>query len=369
MAGERRPQPHLDALDGLRALLALYVVQRHVEVLLANAARWQSPWSLFRYAHFAVDLFIVLSGFCLFLPVVRASGELRGGAWTFFQRRAIRILPPYYAALGLSIALLWVAGQSRQFTGQNFAAVWQHLLLVHDALSPFALNSALWSVAVEVHIYLAFPLLVLSWRRLGVVATFAWASLAAGAVYVIVLRHPWYRVVTPQYLVLFLIGMLGASIHASPRWEETKKIPWGLIAAVLIPAMMAVHYLAPPPLVATYLGVEDLVVGVGGMALILAASRPGLLARALSARPLVAVGQFAYSLYLVHVPLLEALMRFAARHFDVVHPSGATRLVLVVALTAAMTAGAFVFYLVFERPFVRRLSATRRTASAPAAAA
>jgi len=40
-------------------------------------------------AHFAVDLFIVISGFCLFLPVVRAAGELRGGASMFFQRRAL----------------------------------------------------------------------------------------------------------------------------------------------------------------------------------------------------------------------------------------------------------------------------------------
>lgn len=373
MAGERRPQEHLDPLDGLRALLALYVVQRHVEVFFwrvteSHAAQRLSVWTPLRYAHFAVDLFIVISGFCLFLPVARGGGELRGGAATFFQRRALRILPPYYAAVGASIALLWLVGQARQFTGANSATVWHHLLLVHDALSPFALNSALWSVAVECHIYLFFPLLVLSWRRAGAAVTFAWASLLAGGLYVLLLRFPAYRVITPQYLVLFLLGMLGAAIYASPRWAERKRIPWGVIAATLIPGMMAVHHFAPPRLVDRYLGVEDVIVGLGAMALILAASRPGPLSSALSLRPLVLVGQFSYSLYLIHIPILETLARFVAPRFDLSHTSGVVKVLGMGALCAVATGGAYLFYLAFERPFVRRLSAGRKAAIAAAEA-
>ena len=371
MAGERRPQEHLDPLDGLRALLALYVVQRHVEVFFwrvteSHAAQRLSVWTPLRYAHFAVDLFIVISGFCLFLPVARGGGELRGGSTTFFQRRALRILPPYYAAVGASIALLWLVGQSRQFTGANSATVWHHLLLVHDALSPFALNSALWSVAVECHIYLFFPLLVLSWKRAGAVATFAWASLLAGGLYVLLLRFPAYRVITPQYLILFLLGMLGAAIYASPRWAEMKRIPWGVIAAALIPGMMAVHHFAPPRLVDRYLGVEDVIVGLGAMALILAASRPGPLASALSVKPLVFVGKLSYSLYLIHIPILETLARFVAPRYDLPHTSGVVKVLGMGALCAVATGGAYLFYLAFERPFVRRLSAGRKATIAGA---
>ena len=375
MAGERRPQEHLDYLDGLRALLALYVVQRHAEVFFwrvteSHATKGLSAWTVLRYAHFAVDLFIVISGFCLFLPVLRAAGELRGGPSRFFSRRALRILPPYYAALGASIVALWIMGQTRQFTGVNFATVWHHLLLVHDALSPFALNSALWSVAVECHIYLLFPLLVLSWKRTGPTATFAWASLLAGGLYVLLLKHPSYRVITPQYLILFMLGMLGAAIYASPHWEQTKKLPWGVFAAVLIPGMMAVHHFAPPRLVDTYLGVEDVIVGLGAMSLLLAGARPGLAARALSVKPLVFVGKFSYSIYLIHIPILEVLARFTARRFDVSSTSGVVKLLGMGALVAVATAGAYGFYLAFERPVVRLLSAPRPTAeSAPAKAA
>ncbi len=374
MAGERRPQEHLDFLDGLRALLALYVVQRHAEVFFwkvteSHALKGLSAWTVLRYAHFAVDLFIVISGFCLFLPVLRAAGELRGGASRFFSRRALRILPPYYAALGASIVGLWIMGKTSQFTGGNFATVWQHLLLVHDALSPFALNSALWSVAVECHIYLAFPLLVLSWKRTGPVATFAWASLLAAGLYALVLAHPAYRVITPQYLILFLLGMLGAAIYASPRWEETKKLPWGVFAAVLIPGMMAVHHFAPPRLVDRLLGVEDIVVGLGAMSLILAGSRPGLAARALSVKPLVFVGKFSYSVYLIHIPILETLAHFVTPHLDVSSTTSVVKLLGMGALVAIATAGAYLFYLCCERPVVRMLSAPRAPAESAAAKA
>lgn len=375
MAGERRPQEHLDFLDGLRALLALYVVQRHAEVFFwkvteSHVVKGLSPWTVLRYAHFAVDIFIVISGFCLFLPVLRAAGDLRGGASRFLSRRALRILPPYYAALGASIVALWIMGKSQQFRGAGFASVWQHLLLVHDALSPFTLNSALWSVAVECHIYLFFPLLVLSWKRTGPVATFAWASLLAGVAYAFLLRHPSLRVITPQYLILFMLGMLGAALYSSPRWDELKKLPWGVFAAVLIPGMMAVHHFAPPRLVDTYLGVEDVFVGLGAMSLLLAGSRPGLVARALSVKPLVFVGKFSYSIYLIHIPILEVLAHYVTPRYDVAGTTSVVKLLGMGALVAVATGCAYVFYLAFERPVVRMLSAPRKPVEiAPAKAA
>ena len=57
------------------------------------------------YGHLAVDVFIVLSGFCLMLPVARSGGALADGARGFFVRRARRILPPYFAAFTISVAL------------------------------------------------------------------------------------------------------------------------------------------------------------------------------------------------------------------------------------------------------------------------
>src|SRR5215203_1884331 len=104
------PPPRLAFLDGLRGLAASYVVLHHAALLVppsgltgpATVARF-----LLRHGHYAVAVFIVLSGYCLMLPVARDPlGRLPGGTLAFFGRRARRILPPYYAALVLCWALI-----------------------------------------------------------------------------------------------------------------------------------------------------------------------------------------------------------------------------------------------------------------------
>lgn len=82
---------HLAHLDGLRALAALYVMLDHAALevwpgLLSHRVGGPSGVALqcFTYAHFAVSVFIVLSGFCLMLPIIKNRGLLRGGAINFF---------------------------------------------------------------------------------------------------------------------------------------------------------------------------------------------------------------------------------------------------------------------------------------------
>src|SRR5579884_1165265 len=160
----------------MRALAAYVVFVNH-----AYAQVWP-PWlpalpprflSMFSYSlvagHLSVSVFIVISGFCLTLPVCRAGGELRGGVRGFLTRRARRILPPYYGALAFCLVLIWtVIGRP---TGSLWdvpirvtpVAVAAHALLVQDLFGTGAINYVFWSIAVEWQIYFLFPLLVLSW--------------------------------------------------------------------------------------------------------------------------------------------------------------------------------------------------------------
>ena len=82
---------HLLFLDGLRALAALFVVLHHSWLEIWPLMYHRSPVGLMAkasgwllYGHYAVALFIVLSGFSLMLSVVRGGGHLRGGAKRFF---------------------------------------------------------------------------------------------------------------------------------------------------------------------------------------------------------------------------------------------------------------------------------------------
>src|SRR5262245_54437637 len=92
--------PRLAFLDGLRGLAALYVVLHHaaLEVSGGSFSRGSNlVRGLLRHGHFAVAVFIVLSGYCLMRPVAGDPlGRLRGGMWGYLGRRARRILPPYF---------------------------------------------------------------------------------------------------------------------------------------------------------------------------------------------------------------------------------------------------------------------------------
>lgn len=151
--GDPAGRLHLGFLDGLRGLAAFYVVCHHFLAWSSSALpRWaQRAVSWADFGHTAVGIFIVLSGFSLMLPVARSqNGRLRGGVRLYLSRRARRILPPYYAALLLS--LLPSALFSRPLT---LASVLSHAVLLHN-LDPrwcHDINMALWSVATEWQIY------------------------------------------------------------------------------------------------------------------------------------------------------------------------------------------------------------------------
>src|SRR5450432_2883737 len=110
-SGETTARPHVAFLDGMRALAALFVVLHHCMLQVNLDKVSVSPGlskivQVLLLGHDSVDVFIVLSGFCLAMPVVRGDGFVSGGALNFFKKRARRILPPYYFALALSLLLI-----------------------------------------------------------------------------------------------------------------------------------------------------------------------------------------------------------------------------------------------------------------------
>jgi len=112
-----RPRVKLEFLDGLRGLAAFYVLLHHLYDPFGIPRALTYPLSILRFGHYAVGAFIVLSGYCLMLPIVRSTdGKISGGTFHFFKRRAMRILPPYYAALILSLVWLF---STRKLTDQQ----------------------------------------------------------------------------------------------------------------------------------------------------------------------------------------------------------------------------------------------------------
>ena len=412
------PRPRLDYLDGLRGLAALYVVFGHTYMRLPHpvggvARGIDAALGVFQYGHYAVNIFIVLSGFCLMLPVAgSAEGTLGGGVGGFLRRRVRRILPPYYAALILSLLMLALDPRLTDVDGSGVLPAFtpgvllSHLFLVHN-LSPaweLKIDTPMWSIATEWQIYFLFALLLMPvWRRFGMLGALGTAFVVGMAPHS--LFHRYFDDAFPHYLGLFGLGMAGAEIGFSARPAASllrRSVPWGLLSlflgcvvlgitvgvharviailgallclivaavsrarwqSVLVLAVPVLLYLVSlyPPDVIGYGVALDILVGAGTTCLLLAVTnlRSGMspgpcgpltwVTTVLEARPFVTLGTYSYSLYLIHRPVILLLHQ---RMQTLALPPPITlalNLFLVIPLCLPIS---YLFFLAFERPFL-----------------
>ncbi len=377
---------HLGYVDGLRALSALFVLFHHIwqysiAAPVAAPPSWFELATVFKYGAFAVAVFLVVSGFCLMLPVVRSPQlQLPGGLGSFATRRATRILPAYYAALGLSVVLIVVFSELRHATGTpwditlpnfTFAKVASHLFLVHNWFGDlrWAFDPPLWTVALEFQIYFVFALVLLPcWRRFGPAVTMGLAFTVGVA-----LTYLGAGAVAPWMLGLFSLGMFAALVGTSHdgALARLNGVSWSWLAAigvVLIPVITVAGSRLDSSLTAAM--IEETVVGLATAAGLIAMtqrqvarpSEPSLVMKGLAWHPLRFVGQISYSLYLVHYPIVAAVALVIVRGHDLSVPASfAVLTVICVPLVLLVTYG---FHLLFERPYLVRRAGARPPAIA-----
>ena len=356
-----QPAGHRDFLDGVRGLAALWVVLSHLWIIpcgLAAQDNWLgrlTNWTL--YSHFAVDIFIVLSGYCLILPVAGSGGTLRGGARRFFERRARRILPPFYAALAFSVLVfLVIQALSHQRLQVPLPALLANVFLLQDILLQFnCFNGPFWSIAVEWRIYFLFPLLAWVLRRHGKRGVLTLAALAGGAMTVALLRlHPDMLLACPWYLLLFALGLCAGSVsmQGEGRWEKRLCLGCGALSSAGLIALVHAHPITTlgGTDFGAFLPAIDPALGLGAAAALLWVSRSPGRVPLLSWRPLVSLGTFAYSLYLVHLPCLLLLNALVTLYLPARTPLSHVFLLLT-ALPLVLGA-ARLFFFAFEEPFL-----------------
>jgi peptidoglycan/LPS O-acetylase OafA/YrhL len=338
-------------VDGLRGMAVLWVVAYHA---------WYYPFETSSPLHAdvlprflapviglggyqGVSLFLVLSGFCLSYPLwsARQRGRTR---WfvpsEFFARRCLRILPPYYAALLLYGALdLAATGRMRQMlTGFSSPPTLgnglSHLVLVQN-MTGFAsdIDGPMWSLGLEWQWYLLFPFV------LALIARSRVAGLTVTALLVVLyhagLHDLWgmgQQGMVPQRLFEFACGVVVAHRVAHGRSHPR---------AVLVLAVLVAPWLVLGLRVNAY-WLQPLANGLGFSALLLLAHESPAVQRALSWRPLAALGVVSYSVYLIHEPVLQTVEYCL---FPLLHGSGW----LWFAGMGAGIAASLPFYLVIER--------------------
>lgn len=308
-----KPRIRLEYLDSLRGLAALYVVVYHLSVQSLGMVGhlWATP---LRFGHLPVSVFIVLSGYCLMLPLTKPGARIEPK--TFFLRRLKRIVPAYYATLVFSLALILLVPGFGTAQGRDWdtalpavtaPVLLSHLLLVHN-LNPhwiFKLNPPLWSIATEWQIYFVFVGVLLPlWRRLGILTTVGVAFVLG-----LLLNKLTTEAACFPFIGLFALGMAAALVNFSDegsvyrRWE---RLPWGGIALGLSVVFLVLAR-GNPAWMWQHISLTDVIAGPTAAALLIALTcqrRTTEKPHWLEARPLVALGRFSYSLYLVHMPVL-----------------------------------------------------------------
>lgn len=158
---------HMPELDSVRGIAILLVVLFHgmappVHRELCPSGRWLLILS--QYGWVGVNLFFVLSGF-LITGILLESRQGANYFRRFYFRRALRILPALYGTLLVLLIVGWI---SFRFMAVSvlFLANFAWVMGVRGGYP------ILWSLAVEEHFYLLWPLVVrrCSLRKLMMVA-------------------------------------------------------------------------------------------------------------------------------------------------------------------------------------------------------
>jgi len=144
----------LPGLDLLRAIAVVWVMLFHS--FLVGGLGPDFKW-LERYGWMGVDIFFVLSGFLITKLLAKELGTYgRLSFGDFYARRAWRILPAFVVVLAIYVAF----PQWREAEG--LAPWWMFATFTFNALVDYGTQQAFshaWSLCVEEHFYLLFPLI------------------------------------------------------------------------------------------------------------------------------------------------------------------------------------------------------------------
>jgi peptidoglycan/LPS O-acetylase OafA/YrhL len=162
---------HFAGLDGVRGLAILMVMAIHF--LGMRPARSLGQGLVVKAASFGmlgVDLFFVLSGFLITGLLLESKGEPRPFR-NFYARRILRIFPLYYGVLVVCFLLLPLVAKlppsfeaTRTHQGWFWTFTSNFFIASTSTWASLRYLSHFWSLAIEEHYYLLWPLVVFTFQ-------------------------------------------------------------------------------------------------------------------------------------------------------------------------------------------------------------
>ena len=333
------PTERLVILDSIRGLASLVVLTYHtlgLELLNASqAGPWAASarrlWSRFPLRFLwdggaAVILFFVLSGFVLSLPYYSGRNLTYP---RYLVRRFFRIYVPYAVAIliGFGLRGLVDRGPVSGFAPEH-GEIWSapitskniinEILLIYK--SDQTIDPVTWTLAVEMRLSIAFPLLMALVLRFNAALALA-ASLAISAALlrlnqVVSEETSWDTDVldSSRYIIPFVLGALAARYRIALIRSLSPSRPAIRSACIILGFLLYTYAPTFGTLLTRLLpgsfSVFVIALRSGGSAILCIWALDSRMASlVLESRPLVYLGRISYSLYLYHMIVFTVLMK------------------------------------------------------------
>ena len=359
-------------LDGLRGIAILLVLIHHylcgrMPTDTYPVLHWVDV--VFRLAWSGVDLFFVLSGF-LIGGILLEQRAAKNFFSTFFLRRGCRVLPLYFAWLGLYVLMLQLLppGQGRGWVDETLAPRypgWAYVFLVqnffvagHEIFGPLWQVPS-WSLALEMQFYLLAPLIIrfVPERKLPLMLLVVIALVSFLRLFMYMF-YPSIFVYTllPCRMDALLLGMLCACLlrdDRARRWLENGQVKLHVALALLLGGIAVLNVLpfcSRTSFEMVWFGYSWLGLFYSCLLLITVTASGGVIVVVMRNQILRYLGIIAYGVFLMHLGiagLIHGWMRGSNLNINGAADALATIAALGVTLLVATMSWRF-----FEKPIV-----------------
>lgn len=344
-------------VDGFRFVAILPVVIQHISerVQRYSEIQWAQPIKQDSVAFLAsrgtigVYIFFAISGFILSLPF--AKYRLQGGKKIslkyYFWRRVTRLEPPYI--IWMTVFLLVLLIQGTYGISELLAHFGASIFYLHNIVfGEYSLiNPVAWSLEIEIQFYLLAPLLAflffsirLRWLRRMVLL---------GAIFLLIgLQHQlgWYQS-TAKLTILcqlqhFLVGFFLTDLYLTESREKPRSSHW-LFDGLAVVSLFVLAFSWSEE------GLKNVIFSTTLIILFLTAYHGKFSLRMLRNPWITAIGGMCYTIYLIHLPLIEGLIRLT-KHLTFTNIFSINLLLQFLLMTPIILAFSILGFLLLEKP-------------------
>jgi peptidoglycan/LPS O-acetylase OafA/YrhL len=317
----------IKVLDGFRTIAVLGVLWAHIWMFCGTPSFVIANVDFAKLISFfgtGVDLFFVISGFCMYLMYVSKNPEFNFNYYLgYIKKRWLRIAPAFYVAV-LVYGFIAVSFSFKLF---NWEYALHHFLFIKNLFPEQTLYAPhFWSLCTEWHFYIVLPIIVWGINRFSFQKT-----IVAVILFCMVFRFIMWMQNSDDYnlvnysilnrLIEFVMGIIAARIYTDNRQEWFLRSASGLVIGAAIAfagrMLMTAGLQERSDVIGLLSRTFNLPLLTLGYALVIvnALKYKSLFSDFLASKVMTMIGKYSYSMYLWHWVVAELLSKYFIANF------------------------------------------------------